>query len=513
VALLVNSGVTVAALAAVVLGGFLAVPGLTSRQAGMRTGANGFVNADRPSINAHNSPAAAQDPTRPRVVAVANRIDTPAFSCALSRSTNGGASWHVVDLPLASGAPNCYWPDVAFDGDGRMLVLYTATGGRFNRPVGVWLQAFDPQGAPDGPAVRVAGEAAFHARVAARGRRVLATWVQAGPASSDRMLGFAGEPNPVVVARSDDGGRTFAPPIALGAPGLRVLQPSIVLGQGDEVLVGALDLGDDRLNYEALHEGQGGPAPDGHWRVLTWSSFDGGASFGPPAAVADGLVVAQRIIPEFAPTPGFARDPASGRLYATWDAGRADDRDVFLAWSDDVGATWSPAVPVLARPGAQFLPAVAVAPDGRVDVLLYDRSRDPQDELAEVVLVSSPDPAAGSTAVTVSDRPFDSGIGLGSFQGIPVLSTQLALVADATTTLAFWADTRHGDLTSNIQDLAVAVVTRDDRWAPRWDRIGTGFGLIVLGGVVSARGRYRPSRPRSGREGGRRTRRSPVPAR
>ncbi|MEO5617393.1 MAG: hypothetical protein ABIS67_06450, partial [Candidatus Eisenbacteria bacterium] len=133
----------------------LLVLGFQSAPARLLPGNPDFVNADRPGINAHNSPAVASHPDAPQDVALADRIDTPRFSCSVSLSTTGGDSWKPLALPLPAEAPNCHQPDVAYAAGNRLLVLYTATGGRFNQPVGVWLQRFSA-GAPDGPPVRVA---------------------------------------------------------------------------------------------------------------------------------------------------------------------------------------------------------------------------------------------------------------------------------------------------------------------------------------------------------------------
>lgn len=257
----------------------------------------------------------------------------------------------------------------------------------------VWLQRFVAD-APAGPAVQVTGSLGFHSTLGVDGPRVAVAWLQAGPATVDKPQGFA-SPHALVVARSEDGGRSFSAPVAVSGTDRRVALPTVLMA-GKEVVVGALDLGDDRLDYEALHESQGGPPDDGRWRVVAWSSTDGGATFEPVATVADGLVIPQRIIVNLGPRPGFARDPKSGRLYATWDAGRDDDRDVFLSWSDDGGRAWVPAMRVLPRLGTQTLPAVSVAPDGRVDLVFYDRGREPEDVLAEVVLASSWDGGAPS---------------------------------------------------------------------------------------------------------------------
>lgn len=476
------------AMAAIVLGLAAVVGAVRTGPREMRTGPNGFVNSDRPSINAHNSPAAATDPTRPRVLATVNRIDSPEFSCALARSDNGGASWEPLEIPLPADAPNCYWPtsrsttvvgcSSCSAPQGNTSTGRSACGSRPSTVRGsrrVTLSASpgslpSRRGSPCGPSA-------------------CWSWVQAGPASLERPLGLAPEPNQVVVAVSADGGRAFEQPVELAQPRRLAVQPSLVTGPDGLVIVGALDLGGDRLDYEALHDGRGGPPAEGHWRIITWASADGGATFGAPVVVSDTVVIPQRIIVEFAPTPRFARDPVTGRVYATWDAGRGDDRGVFMSWSEDGGDTWSTPSRVAERARSQFLPAVAVAPDGRVDILFYDRSADPDDVLAEVVLASSGDGGASFSTLTVSDRSFDSGIGLGSHQGLPVLATQLAVVSDEQRSAAFWADTRHGDLVTNVQDLAVALVEHGGTPRPRWWLVALGTALVAYGGLVGVQGR------------------------
>lgn len=473
---------------AAIAGVALVVVGAWPRSAALDVAANVVVNTDRPGIDAHNSPAVAVHPQRPDTMVVADRIDTPRFSCSVSRSTNAGVTWEPLTLPLAPAAPNCHGPDVAFTGAGELLVLSTATGGRFNQPVGVWLQRFQ-EARPEGEAVRVAGPEAFHARLAVTGERVLVSWVQAGPAAAEVPLGFPQAPNPVLVARSDDGGRTFAPPVQVSQDDARVIRPTVVPLPGDRVVVGALDLGDDVLDYRAEHAGQGGPPSDEPWRVLAWTSADGGASFAPAAVVADGLVAPTRLIVNLGPAPGFAADPSGGRLYATWEAGRDDARDVYLASSDDGGTNWSQATAVAPRPGGQFLPAVAVAPDGRVDVAFYDRSADPDDILAEVTLASSWDGGATFTSTTASGTAFDSRIGFGGAQGLPQLGSQLAVASQGDRAFAFWADTTRGTAATNLQDLVMAAVDVRPGAGPRWPVIALGGMVALAGGALVLSGR------------------------
>src|SRR5439155_2076411 len=171
------------------------------------------------------------------------------------------------------------------------------------------------------------------------------------------------------------------------------------------------------------------------WRVVAWRSTDGGATFGSTVVVAGGLVVPQRVVIDLAPGPAFAADPTHHRLYAAWDAGTqaatGAGRDVFLARSDDGGVTWRGPTRLEPRPESQFLPAVGVtvAPSGRVDMVFYDRSRDPGDVLAQVVVASSWDGGGTFTTAVASEARFDTRIGLGSPQGIPQLGNQLAVVS------------------------------------------------------------------------------------
>lgn len=460
----------------------LLVLGLPTRGPRVETTASAFLSTDRPGITAHNSPAAAVDPRRPNSMAVADKIDTPAVGCALSVSTNGGDNWEAIDVPVADASTSCFWPDVAFDDAGDLLVLYTAVRDRFNQSLGVWIQRFADGQAVGAPA-QVTGPDAFHARLAVDGHRVLVTWVQTTEATPFQRLGIAPGANPVVLATSSDGGRTFAEPVALSGPGQLVLQPTVVVGADGEIVVGALDLGDDLLDYESRHEGQAGDPYEGPWRVVTWTSTDDGRSF--TAAVVAEIVPPQRIYVDVgSPAPGFAVDLRSGRLYATWDSGRGDERDIYVAWSDNAGATWQPPYRI-PRDNSQSLPAVAVAPDGRLDVLFYDRSNDPRDVMTEPVLASSWDSGQSFTAGPVSDRNFDSRVGFGSLQGLPSLGQQLAVLSEEERALAFWADTRRGTIDTNAQDIGLAIVDVQESRGRRWPLAVLGALLVLAGAAVA----------------------------
>jgi hypothetical protein len=108
---------------------------------------------------------------------------------------------------------------------------------------------------------------------------------------------------------------------------------------------------------------------------------------------------------------------------------------------------------------AQYLPEVAVAPGGRVDVVYYDRRADPRNVRNEVSLQSSVDGGRSFGArTTLSSRPFDARIGFGADRGLPTLGSRLGLVSGRDDAVAVWSDTRAGTQASGKQDLVRAVV-------------------------------------------------------
>jgi len=147
-------------------------------------------------------------------------------------------------------------------------------------------------------------------------------------------------------------------------------------------------------------------------KIMLARSLDGGATFSAPAEVASGNTMRND-------TPvGYNRDrindhprvaaattgPNRGRVYVAYysalapvtaggvtacpapltgncRAQRLTSSQVFVKYSDDLGATWSAALPVAATPGAtgtkRFWPVVGVQPGGNVDVVYYESQETP----------------------------------------------------------------------------------------------------------------------------------------
>ena len=142
-------------------------------------------------------------------------------------------------------------------------------------------------------------------------------------------------------------------------------------------------------------------------------SRDGGRSFGEPRRVAlfQNPVTGQlpnttyRVV-SF-PVGLFA--PVHNRLVVVWND-RRDGVSTMLVSTAALGETdrWSePAQVTATSTGEQFFPAISASPDGRLDLVFYDRSRDPGNHLNFVTYSWSGDGGASWESLNVTDTPFD----------------------------------------------------------------------------------------------------------
>jgi uncharacterized repeat protein (TIGR01451 family) len=168
----------------------------------------------------------------------------------------------------------------------------------------------------------------------------------------------------IVFARSTNGNQSWsAPPVVLAAGELQGSIPGVGPSGTVYVIYGRNIFG-------------GG---DG---AIDWvKSTDGGLTFTLPATAAQ-----LRSIPFQLPNssfrtpaslPAFAVSPTDEYLYVAWSDNRNGDADIYLARSLDGGATWSEPARLnddpLSNGVDQIQPQVAVAPNGRVSVMWFDR--------------------------------------------------------------------------------------------------------------------------------------------
>ena len=469
------------------------------------------VNAgatDPGDITANNSPTIVRNPARPENLVVANRVDTPRFSCGLHVSFDGGGRWSPTRVPIPpKEQPKCFAPDVAFASDGTLYLSYLTLRGRANSPHAVWFARSQDGGRTLSRPVRVLGPLSFQVRLAADPedpRRVYLSWLDVADIGLYRFTRLG---NPVRVIRSSDGGRRWTRPVRVSDPGrARIVAPSLAVGPKGELYALYLDMGEDRLDYEAGHRGLGGPPYPGPFRLVLSRSLDGGATW-EESVVEDRLVPTERFLVFLPPFPSLAVDGRSGRVYVAFHDARLGKADVWL-WSLPAGgSTWEGPTRVndtAERDGtSQYLPKLSVAPNGRVDVLYYDRRDDPRDVMNEVSFQSSADEGDSfSPAIRLSSRQFSSRIGFGSERGMPDLGNRLGLVSDDARAVAVWTDTRAGTVDTNKQDLARATLSFSDPAAPSGPlREGLRYGgaaLALAGLALIVLGRRRPS-PRTAR--------------
>ena len=511
VAALRAAGLLGSGLGALVLAGSL--PGARAVVEGRNVPVN--VGAmDAQDVRANNTPSVARNPDRPGELAVANRVDSPSFSCALHVSTDGGGRWQERTIPFPEGEeapPRCYAPDVVYDAGGTLHASFVTLAGNGNVPNAVWVTSSTDGGRTLSTPRRVLGRLAFQTRLVADpvgAGRLHLSYLQAAETGT---LSFPSAGNPVRMVSSDDGGRTWSEPATVNDPGRqRVVAPAPAAGPAGELYLAYLDVRDDVLDYHGAHGGRGGDPYPGRWSLVLARSGDGGASWR-ETVVDDGLVPTQRFVVFLPPAPSVAVDRGSGRVYVAFHDGRLGDADVWLWASADRGRTFGPPTRVndnRRRDGTtQYLPAVSVAPGGRVDVVYYDRRSDPDDVRNDATFQFSGDHGASfEPAVRLSERSFDSRIGFGSERGMAELGSRLALLSGDGGALAVWTDTRAGTRASGKQDLASVTVTVAGR-SPWRGPLRAGGTLLVLAAAAVAApalaGRRRNARAaRSGLAGG-----------
>jgi len=356
---------------------------------------------------------------------------------------------------------------------------------------------------------RVLGPLSFQVRLTADPkdpRRLYLSYLRAD--SDVGVLKFTAPGNPLLVAHSRDGGSTWDRPVRVNpVRRARAVAPSVAVGPRGEVYVLYLDLGDDRLDYEGEHEGRGGPPYSGEFKLVLARSLDRGRSWA-ESEVEDHLVPTERFVAFLPPFPSVAVDPGDGRIYAGFQDGRLGKSDV-LVWSRPAGgAAWQGPTRVNDTPErdgtSQYLPKLAVAPDGRLDVVYYDRRSDPKDLKNEVSLQSSFDHGESfGAATTLTGQAFDSRVGYGNERELPDLGSRLGLVTGESSALAVWSDTRSGTIDSNKQDIGSARATIETpgvRLGAKYVLLIGGIALVLVGLVVlllTLLGRRAPRRDRA----------------
>lgn len=489
---------SMAAMAVGAMAAIIATFALGGRGTETVVGPNSLVNPPG-MITANNSPSVVRHPDVEDHLVVSHRVDRPGFSALVEWSDDDGATWQPTELPLPPGTEACaaspeqlpcsFGPDLAFGPDGTLYVVYVSLQGQGNTPAQLWLATSSDGGRSLGAPVVVAGELTFQPRVAVgRDGTVHLVWLDADAVGLNRLVGQAR----VVTSRSDDGGQSFSEPVPVSDPGReRVGAASLVVDADGGVVVLYQDYKGNRRDFEGLE----GPVAEDPFALVVSRSDDGGQTFDAGVELESGVVPTRRFLVFLPEYPSLAAGPERV-LYVAWTDGRNGDEDVFLRRSEDGGATWSEALLVndnrVGDGTSQYLPRVSVAPNGRLDVLFYDRRSDPDDVRTDVFLASSDDGGETFTNRRISSEAFDSGVGptFGNDYGTD-FGTRLGLVSTDEQAYTVWTDTRLGDENTGRQDVFTTTVTIGSNGLPGW---ALPVLAVVLGGAGLAwlaRGRSR----------------------
>lgn len=485
-----------------VLGGGLAFWGLPVERALGNPGTFTEVPVTATDLverRASSSPALAADPTASRFIVAAHRTGDSEGGCGLQVSGDRGKGWVGADpVPvLPAGVERCSSPEVAFDRGGTLHYLFLGLAGPGLRPVGAFLTTSSDRAVTFSGPRQVLGPLAFGVRMAigASGRIHLA-WLQAG--AEPTAGGFASLDNPVQTAHSDDGGASFSEPLMVAPSGRRWGGPALAVGPDGQVVIAYYDLGDDSRDYE----GQPGLPWDGRWSLVTAVSADRGQRFAPAEVVDDAIAPPYRVPSIFTMAPPAV---VAGRqsTCVAWSDARHGDPDVLLRCA--VRGRWTPARRVNDDPQGngvwQYLPQLAQAPTGRIDVVFYDRRvRHLRNDQVTVSFAYSYDGAKFSGNVALTRAPSDPTAAPVVRAGTPAeLASRLGLLSQDSSSLAAWTDTRNGREGVMAQDVYAAEATLlFASVRPRW--AVPGGGAAALGGVgvmalLQHRGRRRRDAP------------------
>jgi hypothetical protein len=412
----------------------------------------------------------AVNPKDPSNVVVGAKDYTPEGSdcvwAGTSVTKDGGATWTngFVGGPKAQRDPHVAFydcvtdPVLEFGPDGMLYYLVEAYGagdealaGLPATPLGsgfgsnMWLAVSQDGGLTWGfrglMSLGAGGNVLLHDKsdlaVSPVSGTIVAAWDAFNPASAQ-----------LVWVRSTDRGATFSPPRTL-------------IGTDRATDTGAMvDLEWDAQG--ALH------AVFFDWNtgeVLYARSDDDGASFGAPQSVAAATPWTGANAPNanfrIFDSPMLAVDASEGLragwLYLVWadDSLLAGDHDVWFTRSEDGGASWARPVQVGSWTGSdQFHPNVAVAGDGSVHVLEYDRHHDPANRLLDATWLVSEDGGQRWRSGRLSASSFDGDLGIHQ-SGVPFMGDYLAIGAGSDKVYMAWADTRGGR--SDVAFAAVAL--------------------------------------------------------
>ncbi len=460
-------------------------PGAAVGQQAPAATAAAQVTTNPAPVRAHSVPQMARNPKTGELVI--GEVDVRGDRrCRVHISADAGRSWFVGGDPMTAPFTDCSigaewgtYLNLFFDDDGTLYVPFAANDPKlFERsaaaggdrrqmvPRHIFLARSTDSGrtftnttaymAPAGDPARGYAYAVMGAIDPSAPQRVYITWAQG------EFLSLTNKTH-AVVAASEDGGRTFAAPIDItdekGSEGAW-----LTVGQDGTLHAAFFSLGWDGKRTLFQLEPEDPPLPMIHAR-----SSDRGRTW-TREVIEPGYQQYER-------PPVIIADPDSRHLYVAWFGSPkpenlaphfddSDRADIFVMASADGGRTWSERTKVNDDRGPdtnQVHPALAIAPNGRLDVAWYDyrssaaEGGNPLEDrgTTDVFYASSTDRGRTFGAnVKVNDRSIDRSIGVFANR---VTSVGPAGIASTNDEVFFaWQDSRNGDVRNQAEDVYAA---------------------------------------------------------
>ncbi|MGH9165459.1 MAG: cell wall-binding repeat-containing protein, partial [Acidimicrobiales bacterium] len=446
----------------------------------LRVGKNFPLSPDSRAIRAPDAIGLAVDPADPRHI-VESEVDNRSGQCLYRVSFDGAATWTggTLRAPAAFGnapcqpfsrgtylrmdggvvfgsAQNVY---ISFDasqnaatvGD-SVLVARSTDGGRTFGEARVVLTG--------GPGVEPSySRSKLGVQRRAGGDRVI---VEAWGITTAGGSTFAEQRRRVATSTSNDSGVTWGPLVDAQGPGDTAREISAPQVGPD----GSIYIGWRTQNAAAT----GFAATADNFNMLS-KSTDGGVTWTQSVVrkVADARNTYSRL----------GIDPRDGTLYFVDNENVvAGDPNVYLQRSSDKGATWS--VPIRLNddnsvgPVSQSAANISVAPNGRVDVVWYDK-RFPygtSTRSGDVVMTSSTD--GGRTFATnrrVSDRTANLNLGLDPPVGTVEVYASALVPLGNDEVLVAWPDVRDGNFDTDNQTVYLSKIQVNPTGPPPVERL------------------------------------------
>lgn len=376
-----------------------------------------------PPMDGYNSPAIAVNPFHPdQLVAAFEPMSRASYSA------DSGANWSLEQRTAGPGSSLAYGDTSAvYDRNGYAIMCFNAFDGAGpfkywgNNPKrnGVFIRRSPDGGRTWEPkSISVVEQPGGPGSAFEDQPYIVADAQPTSPFAGNLYVAWSqdGLENALIMlSRSTDGGLTWSPP-------LRVSDKAGLPR-------------DDNGTVEGV---RGSVAPDGSLH-LVWSEFshlvyavsrDGGKTFSRNRQIVEGGPFHFHAF-NLSEANGYPMIGIQGHgkgarpdIYVAWSDFRNGDVDVFCISSHDGGNRWSAPVRVnndtLHNNADQLFQSLAIdSASGAINVLFYDRRRDPSNRSVDVVLARSTDHGATFKNYLLSDRAFDPAGGvLGEYTGL-----------------------------------------------------------------------------------------------